>query len=269
MAEKLCLNWNNFQENVNAAFGNLREDREFSDVTLACEDGQQVEAHKVILAASSPFFKNILRRNAHPHPLIYMRGMKSENLLAIIDFLYCGVTNVYQENLESFLFIAEELQLKGLMGHDTKERGEDNFVEKEKQTIQKNAGNHFAHKPVQSNVNIENPGLKQQRPKTNLKKDAGDERNVALLNFESGDIQQLDEKVKSIMEKSLNKIGSGSNMNKRAYICKICRKEGLWVAIRDHIEVNHLEGISLPCNQCGNVFRSRSQLRKHRCVNNM
>ena len=71
--EKLCLKWNDFQENAISAFGTLREDREFADVTLACEDGQQVEAHKVILASSSPFFLNLLRRNKHPHPLIYMR----------------------------------------------------------------------------------------------------------------------------------------------------------------------------------------------------
>ena len=116
MSEKLCLKWNDFQENVNTAFGSLREDNEFADVTLACEDGQQVEAHKVILAASSPFFQNLLKRNRHPHPLIFMRGMKSENLQAIVDFLYCGEANVYQENLDSFLAIAEELKLKGLMG---------------------------------------------------------------------------------------------------------------------------------------------------------
>ena len=66
MSEKLCLNWNDFQDNVNVAFANLREDHEFVDVTLACEDGQQIEAHKVVLAASSPFFQNLLRRNKHP-----------------------------------------------------------------------------------------------------------------------------------------------------------------------------------------------------------
>ena len=123
MSEKLCLNWNDFQENVNAAFGNLREDREFADVTLACEDGQQIEAHKVILAASSPFFQKLLRRNKHPHPLIYLRGIKSENLVAMVDFLYCGVANVYQENLDAFLSIAEEFELKGLTGrtNDAKE----------------------------------------------------------------------------------------------------------------------------------------------------
>ena len=82
MSEKLCLQWNDFKENVNSAFGRLRGDKEFTDVTLACEDGQQGEAHKVVLIASSPFFLNILKRNKHPHPLIYMKGVKAENLVA-------------------------------------------------------------------------------------------------------------------------------------------------------------------------------------------
>ena len=88
--EKFCLKWNDFQENINSAFGNLSKEREFADVTLACENGQQVEAHKMILAASSPFFRNLLQKNKHSHPLIYMRGVQSEILLAIIDFLYLG-----------------------------------------------------------------------------------------------------------------------------------------------------------------------------------
>ena len=116
MAEKLCLQWNDFKDNVTSAFGSLREDNDFADVTLACEDGKQVEAHKVILATSSPFFQNLLKRNKHPHPLIYMRGMKSEDLTAIVDFLYHGEAKIFQENLDSFLAIADELQLKGLTG---------------------------------------------------------------------------------------------------------------------------------------------------------
>ena len=62
MSEKLCLQWNDFKENVNSAFGRLRNDKEFTNVTLVCEDGQQMEAHKVILAASSPFFEKYSRR---------------------------------------------------------------------------------------------------------------------------------------------------------------------------------------------------------------
>ena len=114
MAEKLCLQWNDFQDNVKNAFGQLRGTTDFVDVILACEDGQQIEAHKVILAASSPFFQRILKGNKHSHPLIYMKGMRSDDLRAIVDFLYFGEANVFQENLDSFLAIAGELQLKGL-----------------------------------------------------------------------------------------------------------------------------------------------------------
>ena len=103
MAEK-CLQWQDFRDNVKIAFGNLKEDTDFTDVTLACEDGQQVRAHRVIFATSSPTLQKILRKNQHPQPsMIYMRGLKSEDLIAMIDFIYFGEANVFQENFDSFL----------------------------------------------------------------------------------------------------------------------------------------------------------------------
>ena len=106
-------------KNVSFPLKPTRDDTEFTDVTLACEDGRQIEAHKVILAASSPFFQNLFNKNVkrYHHPLIYMKGVKFEDLSAIIDFLYLGEANVFQESLDSFLGIAEELKLRGLTGH--------------------------------------------------------------------------------------------------------------------------------------------------------
>ena len=117
-SEKLCLKWNDFQENLNSSFGVLRNDQDFADVTLVCEDGSQITTHKVILSSSSPFFMEILKRNKHPHPMIYMRGIKSDNLVAMVDFLYFGETNVNQESLNAFLGLAEELKLLGLTTGD-------------------------------------------------------------------------------------------------------------------------------------------------------
>ena len=77
-SEKLCLKWNDFQVNVNSAFGMLRTDQDFCNVTLVSEDGKHLEAHKVILASSSPFFPELLKRGKHPHPLIYMRGVRAD-----------------------------------------------------------------------------------------------------------------------------------------------------------------------------------------------
>jgi len=101
---------------LKSSFGVLRNDQDFADVTLACEDGVQIETHKVILASSSPFFMELLKKNKHPHPMIYMRGLKSEALVAMVDFLYYGEANVNQECLDVFLGLAEELKLKGLTG---------------------------------------------------------------------------------------------------------------------------------------------------------
>ena len=111
--EKFCLQWNDFKENVTTTFAQLRGDTEFADVTLACEDGQLLKAHSIILISGSPFFRNVLGKKSHPHPMIYMRGIKFEQLSALADFLYLGEANVLQEDIESFLKVASDLKLKG------------------------------------------------------------------------------------------------------------------------------------------------------------
>jgi len=112
-SEKFCLRWNDFESNISVAFRELREEKDFFDVTLACDDSQ-VQAHKVILSACSPFFRNILRRNPHQHPLLYLKGVKYKELLSVLDFMYQGEVNVAQEELNSFLAVAEDLRVKGL-----------------------------------------------------------------------------------------------------------------------------------------------------------
>jgi len=98
---------------VSTAFRDIREEKDFFDVTLACDDSQ-VEAHKVILAACSPWFRNILKRNPHQHPLLYLKGVKYKELVCVLNFMYQGEVNVAQEELNSFLSVAEELRVKGL-----------------------------------------------------------------------------------------------------------------------------------------------------------
>ena len=250
--DKLCLKWINFQEDINFAFGVLRNDKEFSDVTLACEDGTQVEAHKVILASSSPFFMEILKRNKHPHPLIYMRGVKADALTATIDFLYYGEANVEQENLEAFLALADELRLKGLTGsaeineskyHD--EEASQKKIAPEKKRHRESIGN------VPAPKSVHRPHIEEEFPS---------EMPVALV---SDEVRQLDKQIKSMIGFSENRLTSGKQ--ERLRICKICGKEGIRANIMTHIESNHItSNVFHSCDICGNISRSRNGLRLHK-----
>jgi len=111
--EKFCLRWNDFESNISSAFRELRDDKDFFDITLVCDD-EQIQAHKVILSACSPFFLKIFRRNPHQHPLLYLKGVKFMDLQAVLNFMYHGEVNVAQEELNSFLAVAEDLKVKGL-----------------------------------------------------------------------------------------------------------------------------------------------------------
>ena len=112
-SEKFCLKWNAFESNVSSAFRELRDDRDFFDVTLACEE-EQIQAHKVILSACSPFFKNLLRKNPHQHPLLYLKGISFREIQSVLNFMYHGEANIAQDDLNNFLAVAENLKVKGL-----------------------------------------------------------------------------------------------------------------------------------------------------------
>ena len=117
--EKFCLRWNDFEKNISSSFRELKEDKDFFDVTLACDESQ-IQAHKVILSACSPFFRSVLKKNPHQHPLLYLKGVKYEEILLVLNFMYHGEVNVAQDELNSFLSVAEDLQVKGLSQNQPK-----------------------------------------------------------------------------------------------------------------------------------------------------
>ena len=98
--EKFNLARNEFESYASYTFKELRNDDNFIDVTLACEDGKQIKAHKAILSTSSNVFRNILVNNPHQHPLLYLKGIHSGDL------------EVAQEDLEQFMQTANELKNK-------------------------------------------------------------------------------------------------------------------------------------------------------------
>ena len=252
ISEKLYLRWNDFQENIKSAFGLIRSGEEFTDVTLASDDGTLIQSHKIVLASSSPFFMEILKKNKHPHPLIFMRGTKTEELVAVLDFLYCGEVFVDQQNLQTFLALGEDLGLKGL--------AKNNESIEEADTPQHEIKLKRQHTELDSNVT--NP---KEIAQPMAEEETTDAIGISSRNVEVNvELEKLDEQVKSMMEVSENML-SRRNHSERAWLCKICGKEGKKMKIASHIEANHVRTDALlPCDLCGNSSRSRHRLRLHK-----
>ena len=101
---KLCLNSNDFKDNIVNAIGTLREINEV------------VQAHQLMLSSSSQYFRNVLKKTNHPKPCIHLRGLKSKDIKAVIDFIYYGECSIEEEDLDEFLALAEDLKIKGISG---------------------------------------------------------------------------------------------------------------------------------------------------------
>jgi len=115
-AEKFCLRWNDFETNLSSAFRGLRTDQDLFDVTLSCGE-ESLQAHKLVLSACSDMFRAMFRRPlavSSGHTILYLRGVNAADMQAVLDFMYHGEVSVAQEELNSFLAVAEDLKVKGL-----------------------------------------------------------------------------------------------------------------------------------------------------------
>ena len=121
MFEKFSLKWTNFQKNAVKSFQNLSLQQHFCDVTLVSDDQKQFSAHKVVLSACSEYFQNILTLNTHSHPLLCLSEVSSKDLNNMLDFIYFGEVQVYQDDIDRFLHVAQRFHLKGLLQQEQDE----------------------------------------------------------------------------------------------------------------------------------------------------
>ena len=120
MATAVCyLKQSDFGANCVGGFQELKRAGELLDVTLACGD-EGIQAHKLVLAASSPFFRKVLNQTKHEFPYIYIKGIDFKDLLSIVHFIYNGETEIPAEDIPRFIEAAQELKIKGLGPEDIK-----------------------------------------------------------------------------------------------------------------------------------------------------
>ncbi|XP_045103742.1 longitudinals lacking protein-like isoform X17 [Portunus trituberculatus] len=113
MEELLSLKWNNHRTTFIHILGVLRDKQAYTDVTLAC-DGKFYSVHKLVLSTCSDYFCAMFDKTACKSPVIVLKDIKSEDLEALLDYMYLGEVNVRQSDLASLIKAAENLRIKGL-----------------------------------------------------------------------------------------------------------------------------------------------------------
>ncbi|XP_052901230.1 protein abrupt-like isoform X1 [Anopheles moucheti] len=119
--QQFSLRWNNYTSYIAGAFDSLRYEEDFVDVTLCCE-GRKIRAHKILLSACSPYFKDVFKENPCQHPVIIFKNVRYTDLMSLVEFMYQGEVSVPQEQLPSFLHTAEILAIRGLTDNTSDSR---------------------------------------------------------------------------------------------------------------------------------------------------
>ena len=178
-----------------------------------------------------------------------MKGSKSNDLAAILDFLYYGEANIQQENLDSFLALAEELRLKGHTGAE--------YSKEVPNPISKTELGNKSRLNPKGNAPAPTPV-----PSGEFKMPLNLDTAVAVPEKrDSADLQNLDAQVRGMM--TITEVRSADG-NGFVASCNVCGKQTPSRNMRTHIEGNHITGISHTCDLCGKVSRSKEATRKHK-----
>ena len=291
--ELLFLQWNEFQGNQMSSYRNLRKTLDFSDVTLVCEDGQRIEAHRLVLSSSSSFFQDLLQREVNPHPLVFMRGLTHNTLAALVDYIYHGEVEVKTADLEEFLKAAAELRVKGITridkGGEIKDQDKE-VIKEELDDVEDNSMDASFDDNLIDVALREDADIVKQEPTTKeghdcnecgrtygsknslrthkyVHKNSGEESVLKTpldASPESGKDQKHNLDL-SVAENPLweEKIDALAEHGGDGWKCRRCGKQDRnrsW--IRRHVE-SHIEGFTFPCHLCEKTFSKRYKLKTH------
>ena len=280
MGERLELKRNGFPGIVTSSLGLLRKEEDLFDLTLISEDEVKVEAHKVVLSASSAFFKSILKQSSTHHPFLYLGGVTSRTLLSLLDYIYHGEILLPRDELSVFLDVAKKFRIDGLLYTQFSQTVPEKSEAKE-QVVK-----------TESDLRCDEGKI---RNKNKTKKDSWMDQIEGLLftnssgpsgkevKEESDEEELVEELDEDFDEEYLKKISDTQNVDPITQnmseidakidklieikdtkkTCRVCGYTSMNSGhIREHVEL-HIEGVSYTCQYCQKNFRSRGNFRRH------
>ena len=229
--EKLCLKWNDFQTNVSNSIGLLRDEKNLFDVTLVSDEGDHISAHRLVLSACSEFFRNVFIKVNNQNPLIFLSGVSSTDLRMLLDYMYQGEAQIYQDDLSEFLEVADKLKINGLMDvkQETLDVSKNNLIDTDNQDLYEEC---FIDYNSDVSRKLE---LNKEEDSLSLTIEEG-KRAVDELIFKEGDL----------------------------WFCKSCDLSTKVKAIIRHHAETHIDGLLFFCPVCEQSFGSRKKLSNHK-----
>lgn len=253
----ISVNWNDFQPHLIASQHDLFEDTHFADVTLVSDDEKQLKAHKVILSACSSFFRNMLVSNPHVHPMIFMKGVKHKQLKDLLQFMYCGETRIFDDQIDEFISIAQDLKIKELSSKVALDKPDD-IVDKREHS------DPLSNNPDDENQSEEltDSSLCKTSDQSFLEISVAHEDQEEVIDSVESYSKEQETSLTSTEEKPKDVIISGNGF----FNCNLCHtvlsSRG---CLKMHMQSIH-EGIRYPCDLCEYKASKLGNLRRHKLV---
>lgn len=110
-----CLRWNNHQSNFVGILESLIKMECYVDCTIYVDNHVQFKAHRVVLAACSPYFQLILQDAPQDHCSIIFPGVHEFEMQTLLEYIYAGQVKIAESDIPRIMKIAKMLEVKGLL----------------------------------------------------------------------------------------------------------------------------------------------------------
>merc|ERR1712129_484848 len=222
-----------FLSNYIGAFKELRNAGELFDVTLACEN-ETIEAHKVVLSACSPFFRQVFQKTKPNHPFVYLRGVLNKDLQALLEYIYTGETQVPAEDVSRFIATAQDMKIKGLV-EELEESCSLEEKQKGEESIDEYARNESDVVPDNTPVELESLPVKSESLRKEIRN-----RMEKLEDAEEGYMWRCKECGKKTKQKTKLEFHVETHLEGFTHTCVHCSKDHRTrIALKTHIKIHH------------------------------
>ena len=273
--ENYDISWKLFNEYLIDHNRILLSEKIFTDVTLVSDDLVQIEAHRSVLSGASSVLKQLLLMNSARKPLLFLKGIKHEDLEAMLEFIYVGETKVQESRVQEFAKIGLDLKIKQLC--ENTDRSDDSEIVLDEEEMQAVTADLVTK---ENNIPCEQCDQKF-KTRRNMRRHLNaihykikyDCKECGISYFYKDQLRKHEREVHKNLEQTLDEETKAKEDDPNDYttsssnVCQYCDKsyENMTI-LRRHVKTFHdemREEKKYKCNQCNKSFSCSKSLHRH------